>query len=152
MLRALRRSVVLAGLAITMLVGGSLTASADPYWQEVSITTKFHCSPAAAHPISGLSVRTCVVVNANATQSVAIVSNMSTFAVSIEAPNVELWVNGSLSYDRNCLKSTLNPGFVRACFGPTQQRPCGTWVRAEATYIIAGFATAVSSPVRQICP
>ncbi|GGS21160.1 hypothetical protein [Actinokineospora fastidiosa] len=148
--------VLKALLALSTLVGSFMLltsgpASADPYWEPVSKTSKFHCSGQRLHPTHDVTVQTCVVVNSTATQAVAIVANFGGSAVSIEAPNVALYVNGPISYDRNCLASTLSAGETRACFGPTQQRPCSATVTAWAQYIIQGWVTDLWSPSRQMC-
>jgi len=134
----------------TLLAVGAGTASADPYWQPVTITGKFHCS-AAWHPTYTVSMQACVVVNGTATQAVGIVTNHSGPAVSIAAPHLELYVNGSLTYDRYCLSSTLNAPYTRACFGPTQQRPCSAVMYSWVYFNIAGYGQWIQSPRRQMC-
>jgi hypothetical protein len=128
-------------------------ASADPNWQSVTLTPRFHCTVvdwAAIFP--GVFTGTCIVVNGNATQSVAIVENRSGGPISIEAPSVRLWRSGVLHYDRHCLPSTLNHNFVRACFAPTIQRPCETFVQAQSTIVINGVADPRRfSPTWEMC-
>jgi hypothetical protein len=92
-----------------------------------------------------------VVVNATATQAVAIVANRGSSAVSLAAPHVELYVNGTISYDRNCLSSTLSGGYTRACFAPTQVRPCSATMQAWANFVVQGYTIGVWSPARQMC-
>lgn len=146
MVKTLATVLTLAGSFLVL--GG--TASADPYWQEVTQTNKFHCT-SVSHPTHDVTVKSCVVVNGNATQAVAIVANHGSSAVSLAAPNVVLYVNGVLTYDRDCLSSTLNGGFTRACFAPTQQRPCDAVMRAWSNVHVQGYGFAIWSPARQMC-
>ena len=150
MIRVLKTLTTLLAVVGLFLVLGGGTASADPYWQPVTETSKFHCT-SVAHPTHLVTVKSCVVVNGNATQAVAIVANYGTTAISLEAPHVALYVNGPISYDRNCLSSTLNGGFTRACFAPTQQRPCSAVVQAWANLLVQGYSFEIWSPARQMC-
>ena len=77
--------------------------------------------------------KTCIVVNGNYTQAVVIVENYAGYAITIEAPQVQLYqAPGKLIYNRFCHESTLNSGRTTACFGPTTWRACGTRVQAQA--------------------
>lgn len=151
MIRAGRKTVVLAAATIVALLGVSPTATADPYWQPVTLTGDFHCSANVPHSYFHAYMRTCVVVNGTATQAVAVVVNHGSSTIAIKAPAVQLWVNGALSYDRDCLSSALSPYTTTACFGPTQQRPCGTTVHADVTVTLGLTDLRASSPSRQMC-
>jgi len=150
MVRALKALLSLSVLIVPFILLGG-TANADPYWQAVTKTNKFHCSAQVPHPSYNVTVQTCVVVNSTATQAVVIVANHGTAAVSLEAPHVELYVNGTITYDRNCLASTLSGGYTRACFAPTQVRPCSAVMHAWGNFIVQGYAVWVRSPGRQMC-
>lgn len=151
MKRVLKTLVTLLALTGTLLVLGGGAASADPNWQPVTKTSKFHCSPEYLHPDYNVTVQTCVVVNGNSTQAVAIVANRDFTAVSLAAPDVALYVNGPISYDRHCDPSVLNGGYNRACFGPTQTRPCSATVQALTYVSVAGWSITTVSPAWKMC-
>lgn len=123
-------------------------ASADPFWQTFTKTSLWHCT-VIPWSVPGLSTETCVVVSGQVTQSVVIVRNFSSIALTIEAPNVRLWRQGGLVYDRNCLQSTLNAGLERACFAPTVS--CTVNTQAQSAIAINGFLDWRFSPTRS-CP
>lgn len=111
MIRVLKNWMASFAVVGLFLVLGGGAANADPYWQPVTQTNKFHCT-SVPHPTHNVIVKSCAVVNSTGTQAVAIVANNGTTAISLEAPHVALYVNGPISYDRNCLSSTLNGGFT----------------------------------------
>ncbi|WP_447001779.1 hypothetical protein ACRAKI_18635 [Saccharothrix isguenensis] len=151
MIRTLKTLLALSALIGPFMLLGGGAANADPYWAPVTRTSAFKCSLPVPHPFFNVTFESCVVVNSTATQAVAIISDHGTSAVPVEAPHVELHVNGSLSYDRSCLPSTLSGGYTRACFGPTQTRPCGTTVQAWATVGVQGWFTGTWSQSRPMC-
>lgn len=116
-------------LAASVILGTATSASASPYWQTFTPTSKYHCDPIVPWG-SGVYTQTCIVINGNATQSVVLVRNSSGSPITIEAPIVRLWHAGTVEYNVSCLSSTLNSGFSRACFGPTVTFPCGHAVQA----------------------
>jgi hypothetical protein len=151
MIRVLKTLVALSALIGSMMVFTGGAASADPYWQTFTVTSAFHCSSQYSHPtVAGVTVQTCVVVNGTATQSVGIVRNAGSTAVSLAAPHVRLYVNGTLSYDRYCLSSTLSAGYARACFAPTQVRPCSAVMTAEVNFVVQGYSIWPAAS-RQMC-
>ncbi|WP_367130114.1 hypothetical protein [Saccharothrix sp. HUAS TT1] len=143
-------SAIAALIGPLLLLGGG-AANADPYWEPVSKNSSFRCSYVVPHSFYDVTFQTCVVVNGNSTQAVAIVANHSPTTLSLEAPNVALYVNGPISYDRNCLTSVLTGGYTRACFGPTQTRPCSATVRAWSQVVVQGYVMSAWSPDRQMC-
>ncbi len=150
MIRVLKTLAIVLALVGSLLVSSGGAASADPYWQPVVATPSFHCTD-IAHPSLYVIVSSCVVVNGTATQAVAIVGNYSSTAISLSAPHVALYVNGPITYDRNCLASTLSAGYTRACFAPTQVRPCSAVMTAWTNVIAAGHSFAIWSPDRKMC-
>lgn len=118
------------GLAFLLVLIGAWAspAFAYPYWQNYSVTGKWHC---VDHGDLHMDIYSCVVVNGNATQAVAIVGNFSGHVGSIYAPRIRLWKAGGLQYTVECYESTLNYPLSRACFGPTRTYPCGTNVQAQ---------------------
>lgn len=114
--------VLTAGLVLT----AATPARADPYWVVLD-----NANPPAGATCGfedqvtiGVLQRACVVVNGGYTQALVQIKNFSNGAITIEAPNIRLWIDGERIYDRSCNRSTLNRGFVVACFGPTLYRPC----------------------------
>lgn len=143
---------LLFGAVVAMFSSAAIvtSASADPYWQTFTKTSKWHCTYLPWHP-PGLATETCIVVNGEYTQSVAIARNNTAFSYTIKAPNVRLYRSGALMYDRNCLRSTLSPGYSRACFAPTQKHACGNAVQAQTRISINGTEDWRFSPTRSMC-
>ncbi|MEU4445447.1 hypothetical protein AB0K14_26465 [Actinosynnema sp. NPDC050801] len=151
MIRSLKISAIASALIGSFLVLGGGTANADPYWQPVTQTSAFHCT-SVPHPTHNVVVKSCVVVNNTATQAVAIVANYGTSAVSLAAPHVALYVNGPITYDRDCLSSTLSGGYTRACFAPTQTRPCSAVVDAWSNVLVQGTVSKSGHPPARCAP
>jgi hypothetical protein len=150
MRRWLIRGLLGAAIAMVSSITVTAPASADPFWQNFTKTPAWHCTIVQWTP-PGLSTETCIIVNSQATQSVVIVRNFSGFAYTIEAPHVRLWRDGGLIYDRNCLQSTLNSGFARACFAPTVHYSCESHVQAQSALVIGGTLDWRRSPTRKMC-
>lgn len=149
--RVLKTLVTLLALTGSLMAISGGAASADPNWQPVTKTSKFHCGPEVQYSDLPVTVQTCVVVNGMSTQAVAIVANHSFAALSLAAPDVALYVNGPITYDRSCLDSTLNNGYTRACFGPTQTRPCSATVTAWSQVRVQQHYYTSWSPTRKMC-
>jgi len=132
-----RRTLSILATVITLLAMTATPAHADPYWQTPGDSTYWNCGLPEFSSVYGggyyVRHKTCIVVNGNYTQAVVIVENYAGYAITIEAPQVQLYqAPGKLIYNRFCHESTLNSGRTTACFGPTTRRACGTRVQAQA--------------------
>ena len=132
-----RRTLSILATVITLLAMTATPAHADPYWQAHGDSSSWNCGLPKFSSVYGggyyVRHKTCIVVNGNYTQAVVIVENYAGYAITIEAPQVQLYqAPGKLIYNRFCHESTLNSGRTTACFGPTTRRACGTRVQAQA--------------------
>ncbi|MER7884149.1 hypothetical protein ABTY35_15165 [Streptomyces fimicarius] len=122
MKRTVGKIIGVAAAAAGLAVSSTSPAAAFPYWQQVSTNSNWSCSDYQAHRLSfNIKFKTCVVRNANNdAQAVLVVQNSGTKAAVIRG-EIATWVNGnSYRASISCYESTLNPGFTRGCFGPTE--------------------------------
>jgi hypothetical protein len=155
-------------VAVAVLVGVNMAmatpASAGPFWEPYTKTSKWHCTTANRVP-SGVTTETCIIVNGTSTQAAVIVTNNSAWNVEIctAAPSgfcdpegLRLWRDRALVYNQHCRLSLLHAGYSRVCFGSTLTVPCTSFVQAQSIVkirIVGGGATLDTrfSPTRQMC-
>lgn len=107
--------------ALALVVGFAQPATANPYWQAFTTDSSWRCTATAQHPgATNIYYQGCVVVSGSYMQTVLVVSNQSSSAVTIFGE-----VYNSNGPGWTCNTSTFSPGYRRACFGDTtQMAPC----------------------------
>ncbi|MFG3511623.1 hypothetical protein [Streptomyces bobili] len=117
----LLRSVKLLGVAAAVSGAAILStgpAHAYPYWQGVNLTPYWHCGTTTYHNASyNVLMQTCIVLTPDNqyAQSVLVVRNNASVAINISG-YTEDGFGGGVS---PCNTSSLNPGLVTGCYGPT---------------------------------
>jgi hypothetical protein len=128
---------MLLALAASIFMTSS-PASAAPYWQTYTLTSKWHCTPKSLGS-NYITAQSCIIVNGEATQGAVIVTNVSGSPITIDG-TTEFIEAGFVQYTDGCFTSTLNSGFTRACMGTTFLWNCTVYVQARALFHLNGGA------------
>jgi len=122
-MKHVRKVLGTATAAVGALAFAASPASAAPYWQVVSTDSNWSCSTYQPHQVSNnVNFKTCIVRNANNdAQAVLVVQNKATVAITIRGELT--YTHDGFSNYITCKLSTLNPGFTRGCFAPTETDP-----------------------------
>lgn len=123
-----KRFGLAVGIAVSLILSIGQPAIAAPYWQEFTVTAKWHCTGRLSSDNSIADVRACVVVNGNYAQPVVRVRN--TISTFIDLQTVVSISSGGSGYEDSCNPSNLGGGLQRACFGSTMHGRCGDEIRA----------------------
>ncbi|MFJ6725116.1 hypothetical protein ACIQPQ_09370 [Streptomyces sp. NPDC091281] len=116
LIRILKRVGVLA-VAVTATLLSSVPAQAYPFWQAVNTNANWHCGPTTHHVASTkVFFQSCIVLTPDRKkgQSVLVVRNDASVAISIHGTT-----NNNFGGSAPCNVSTLNPGRLTGCYGPT---------------------------------
>ncbi|MFD7704794.1 hypothetical protein [Streptomyces caelestis] len=149
----LRRIVSGAGLAVasvvTVAVAAAPASAATVNWKEISPNPNMRCEDTIDHvTYPGVKFQGCVAFNANGdAQVILVVNNQGPKAVNIGG-----WTSSQFGSNVTCADSVLNPGFQRACFGPTVHVPCNITYNNSVHLTVNGSTKIAPAPtVTRVC-
>lgn len=150
MLKRVVQIVSAAATGAVLTVLGAGPASAAPYWQEVSVTPTWNCTPYYVHNGTTIPIqfKACVIKNASDDSQIAVVVKNSTGrAAQIQADLQDRRMSAS------CYQSTLNTGFTRGCLGTTRHIPTCSSNYGTVTLNVNGIGRSLSTPTAwATCP